>query len=95
MLVIQTCRRKTVEFSQAQHTERIIDVRAEIQHQTPTIRTVLETAEVPQRQQLDRAEDVAVLIQLMCSRRSPSVKLGGAGTARFSRHHEVRDHGDG
>ena len=43
-----------------------------------------------QRQQLDRP---VVLIQSMYSRRSPSVKLGVAGTERFSRHHEARDHG--
>ena len=44
--------------------------------------------------QLDRVVDVAVLIQPTSSR-SPSVKLGGAGTERFSRHHEAHDHGDG
>ena len=61
-----------MELSQVQHTERIIDVRAVIQHQTPAIRTVQESAEVPQRQQLDRAVDVAVLTQPMHSRRSPA-----------------------
>ena len=34
-----------------------------MQQQTPSIRTVRETAEVPQRQQLDRVVDVPVLIQ--------------------------------
>ena len=47
-----------MERSQVQHTDRISDVRAVIQHQTPVIRTVQETAEVPQTQQLDRAVDV-------------------------------------
>ena len=84
-----------MELSQVEHTERIIDVRAVRQHQTPAIRTVQEKAEVLQRQQLDRAVVVAVLIQSMCSRRSSSVKLGGARTERFSRHHEDRDHRDG
>ena len=84
-----------MELSQIQHTERIIDVRAVIQHQTPAIRTFQESADVPQRQQVDRAVDVAVLIQPMYSRRSPSVDLGGAGTERFSRHPEARVHGDG
>ena len=65
---------KAVELPQVQHTERIIDVRAVIQHQT-AIRTVHEKAEVPESQQLDRAVDVAVEIQPMHSRRSPSVKL--------------------
>ena len=83
-----------MELSQVQLTEGIIDVRAVTQHQTPNIGTVQETPEVPQRQQLDRVADVAVLIQPMYSKRSPSVKLGGAGTERFSRHHEARNHGD-
>ena len=42
---------RPVELSQVQHTERIIDVRAVIQHQTPAIRTVQETVKAPQRQQ--------------------------------------------
>ena len=54
---------RPVELSQVQHTEGAIDVRAVIQQQTPAIRTVQETAEVPQRQQLDRVVDVAVMIQ--------------------------------
>ena len=85
---------KAVKLPQVQHTERIIDVRAVIQHQR-AIRTVQEKAEVPQSQQLDRAADVAVEIQPMYSRRSPSVKLGGAGAERSSRHPEARAHGDG
>ena len=84
-----------MDLSPIQHTERIIHVRAVIQHQTPAIRTVQETVEIPQGQQLDRAVDVVVLIQPMYLRRSPSVKLGGAGTERFSRHPEARVHGDG
>ena len=36
--------------------------------------------------------DVAVL-KPKYSKRSLSVKLGGAGTERFFRHHEARDHG--
>ena len=84
---------KAVKLPQFQHTERIIDVRAVIQHQT-AIRTVQEKAELLQSQQLDRAADVAVEIQPMYSRRSPSVKLGGAGTERSSRHPEARVQGD-
>ena len=63
---------RPVELSQVHHTERIIDVRAVIQHQTPAICTVQETAEVPHRQQLDPVVDVAVLIQPTHSKRSPS-----------------------
>ena len=44
---------KAVKLSQVQHTERIIDVRAVIQHQA-AIRTVQEKAEVPQSRQLYR-----------------------------------------
>ena len=65
-----------------------------IQQHTAAIRAVQETAEVLQRQQLDRVVDVAVTIQPTYSKRSPSVKLGGAGAERFVRHHEGRDHGD-
>ena len=82
-----------MELSQVQHTERIVDVRAVIQQQTP-VRTVQETAEVLQTQQLDRAVDVAVLTQPIYSRRSPSTKLGVAGIERLSRP-EARVHGDG
>ena len=63
MLAIQRCRRKTGGALTGPHNERIIDVRAVIEHRTPAIRT--------------------------------DVKLGGAGTERFSRHHEAHDHGDG
>ena len=52
-----------MELSQVQHTERIIDVRAVIQHQTTAIHTVQERAEVPHRQQLDPVVDVAVLMR--------------------------------
>ena len=46
---------KTVELPQVQHTERIIDVRAVMQHQTSVLQRVQETADVPQSQQLGRA----------------------------------------
>ena len=81
--------RRPVELTQVQHTEGTID-RALIQQHTVAIRTVQKTAEVLQRQQLDRVVDVAVLIQPTYSKRSPSGKLGGAGAKGFSRHHEDR-----
>ena len=73
---------RRVELTQVQHTEGISDDRDVIQQHTVAIRTDQETAEVPQREQLDRVVDVAVLIQPTCSKRSPSVKLGGAGTEK-------------
>ena len=71
-------------ISEVQHTDRIIDVRAVIQQQTPAIPTVREIAEVPRRQQLDQVVDVAVLIQPSYSKRSPSVKLGGVQVQKGS-----------
>ena len=73
---------RPVELSQDQHTDGIIDDRAVIQQQTPAIRTVQETAEVPRRHQLDRTVDVAVPMHPTYSKRSPSGKLGGAGRMR-------------
>ena len=92
MLTIQTCRRRCLPGTASSWRVRLAP--PVIQHQTLAIRTVQETAEALQRQQLDRAVDVAVTIQLTYSKRSPSVKLGGAGTERFSRHQEVHDRGD-
>ena len=50
--------------------------------------------EALQRQQLDRVVDVAVPTQPTCSKRSPSGKLGGAGTERFVQHREDHHYGD-
>ena len=55
---------------------KVIDDRAVMEQHTVAIRTVQETAEVLQRQQLDRVVDVALLIQPAYSKRSPRGKLG-------------------
>ena len=52
-----------MEFPQAQHTERNTNIAVVRLHQTSVIQTVQETAEVPQRLQLDRVLDRAVGIQ--------------------------------
>ena len=90
MLVIQTCRRKTRGALTGSST-----LKGSLMSELRAILAGQETAEVPQRQQLDRVVDAAVPIQPMYSKRSLSVKLGGARTERFFRHHEARDHGDG
>ena len=54
---------KTVEESQVQYTDRIVDVLVTVQRRVPTIQTTQRTVEVPQVQFLDRTVGVPVMTQ--------------------------------